>query len=306
MQGIAIGWSQISDGLICYCPHSKKTYTAKDYTMDEGRSTANAFNLKYDGGIFVGLYDNGPASLGTELFPEGTRVIVNGSPGRVVSVPRPAASRNIPDTHDSSTYVIQCGSDVIRVSAPDMNDIIAPTTDSRDGKDTAPPPLLVPSWIANDEKVMVRFNGKWNKGYLELSKNNQWRFSARHRNGIERWGVDLPDLHVHFQSLINQHTIVPGWHSSPPLLQGQASHVSAAGLTQLAPGSMHKAFCTDHPDAQIWHDSYAEEYNGLCEHDTFEIISENEYQAIRKDTGSVAIPSMGIFTIKPDAEGNPI
>jgi hypothetical protein len=39
-----------------YCPHSKRIYTSGDYHLDEGRHTAQAFNLKYEGGIFVGLY----------------------------------------------------------------------------------------------------------------------------------------------------------------------------------------------------------------------------------------------------------
>ena len=57
MQGIAIHRSRTADGLLFYSPATRKIYTSSDYKLDEGRSTPNSFNLKYDGGIFVGLYD---------------------------------------------------------------------------------------------------------------------------------------------------------------------------------------------------------------------------------------------------------
>jgi hypothetical protein len=67
------------------------------------------------------------------------------------------------------------------------------------------------------------------------------------------------------------------------------------------------AFRTDklHPDAATWLASYEEEYNGLVSHDTFDVLSEHEYQALHERTGCSAIPSMNIFTIKTDLEGWP-
>jgi hypothetical protein len=47
-QGIAIGRDCKSDELLIYCPHSKKYFISNSYKIDEGRSTANAFKLKYD------------------------------------------------------------------------------------------------------------------------------------------------------------------------------------------------------------------------------------------------------------------
>jgi hypothetical protein len=40
----------------------------------EGRLTPSTFNLKYDGGIFMGLHDHGTPNNFFELYPEGTRV----------------------------------------------------------------------------------------------------------------------------------------------------------------------------------------------------------------------------------------
>ena len=58
MQGIALGRCRKSDGMIFYCPHNKQLYTSSDYKLDEGRHTPNTFNLRYDGGFFMGLYNH--------------------------------------------------------------------------------------------------------------------------------------------------------------------------------------------------------------------------------------------------------
>jgi hypothetical protein len=58
------------------------------------------------------------------------------------------------------------------------------------------------------------------------------------------------------------------------------------------------AFTTNHPNEATWRESYAKEYKGLIDHDTFEIISKETYLDSRKHTGRSAIPSMGVFTVK--------
>jgi hypothetical protein len=45
MQGITLGRCRKSDGMIFYCPHTKRLYTSSDYKLDEGRNTPNTFNL---------------------------------------------------------------------------------------------------------------------------------------------------------------------------------------------------------------------------------------------------------------------
>ena len=69
LQGIVIACCHQSDGLLFYSPHMRQIYHSSDYKLDEGRSTPSTFNLWYDGGIFVSLYDSGPPSLGIEPYP---------------------------------------------------------------------------------------------------------------------------------------------------------------------------------------------------------------------------------------------
>jgi hypothetical protein len=309
-QGIAIGRDRKSDGLLIYCPHSKQYFVSNSYKIDEGRSMANAFNLKYDGGLFIGLYDNSPASQGVEPYPEGTSVMIDNVRGTVISVPSPAIDRQIPATADESFYVIRLvaqtnvdenneSTDIIRIAASEMP-FILPTPSPWDA------PMSTPSWIGKEKRVTYFHAGEYHKGFLEFTDSNAWRFSCRRRNGIEKWGVELPNLTRHFQSFIDDGTLIPGWQRANQFKQGQASHVSASNLRiPKAPGSLKLAFGTNHPDEATWLASYEEEYYGLVDHETFEVISEQTYFDIRNKTGCSAIPSMGLFTVKPDSDGKP-
>eukprot|EP00957_Ditylum_brightwellii_P194589 14821930-Ditylum_brightwellii.AAC.1 len=58
-------------------------------------------------------------------------------------------------------------------------------------------------------------------------------------------------------------------------------------------------------DKAIWDKSYEAEYRGLEKLNTWEVISEQDYEAIKHITG-LALPTMAISCIKYDTEGNPI
>ena len=52
-----------------------------------------------------------------------------------------------------------------------------------------------------------------------------------------------------------------------------------------------------YPDREVWVESYREENGGLQASDTYEVISEQEYQRLRRQHGD-AIPSMVVQTVK--------
>ena len=61
-----------------------------------------------------------------------------------------------------------------------------------------------------------------------------------------------------------------------------------------------------HPsDRKIWDASHKEEYDGLKNMDTWEIITESEYRSLKPIVGKM-MPTMAISTIKKDKEGKPI
>jgi hypothetical protein len=168
-------------------------------------------------------------------------------------------------------------------------------------------PLVVPSWLIHEQKVMYLQDGEYHKGFLEFIEGCMWWFSCHQCNGIKKWGVALPDLTRHFQAFVDDGTLVPVWQQNTNIMKGSVSYVSAANLViNQAPGSLQKAFNKDkpHPNAATWLASYKEEYNGLVDHNTFKVLSKIEYQALHQCIGCSAIPSMNIFTIKTNSDGN--
>jgi hypothetical protein len=149
--------------------------------------------LKYDRGIFIGLYNNSPISQGIKPYPEGTSVLVNNVQGTVISTLSIAIDCQVPATNDDSYYAIQLvapmdkeesgtNTNIIRVLALDMPSIIP---------EPAPwdKPLAVPSWLGHKQKVMYLHNGEYHKGFLEFTEGCTWLFSCHLHNGIKKWGV---------------------------------------------------------------------------------------------------------------------
>jgi len=119
--------------------------------------------------------------------------------------------------------------------------------------------------------------------------------------------MPLPNFLQDFQKYIDDGLIVPGWHKQPNFTRGFASHVSALGLTsKYPPGSLKRALDPRSPDAEIWYDSYKEEFDGLVMNDTMEIMSEEDYHRWSRLSGRHAIPSMTVFTVKMDSLGRPL
>jgi hypothetical protein len=231
------------------------------YKLDEGCSTPHTFNLSYDGGIFVGLYDHRPISAGVEPYPEGTPVVLSvlspGSQdvvqmrGSVISVPLLTLGDQLPISDwDSPPYVICLVDGSIHCISYDLVEdiVISPISSSLT--------ISFPSWMGSNQKVMYLCDGSYIKGIMEYDADcSQWRFSQRKRNGDELWGTALPHLARDCQLYIDDGTLIPGWHNKTYFLQsghqslGQVRHVSTAGLlSSCAPGSATKAFHLPNPD----------------------------------------------------------
>ena len=85
-------------------------------------------------------------------------------------------------------------------------------------------------------------------------------------------------------------------------------HVSATDLNvNLAPANLKMVLAGSNPDKKIWNLAYDEEYYGLQGLEVFTEITTTEYLEYVQKHGKAAqaIPTMNIFTIKPDMEGNP-
>jgi hypothetical protein len=210
--------------------------------------------------------------------------------------PIPKSSSSIPvSVNTASPYVIQLIDGSVHPVSPDvMNDIVTTPV-------TSPSKVRFLSWLGNNQKVMYLSQGTYVKGIMEWNLDKLLRhFSQRWKNGVEIFGVDLPNFCQDFQKYIEDGSLVPGWHSGKSfLVAGSSCHISATDLKSLIPpDSPLKAFHSTSPDRPVWLDSYKEEYDGLLSNSIFDSISEDEFKALQKQSAIRAIPSMCIFTVK--------
>lgn len=218
MQGIAIGRCRKSDGMLFYCPCTKRIYSLSAYKLDEGRNAPNFFSLCYDGGIFIGLYNSSPTSSTIEPYPEGTPVSFplksstsGGVPitmrGIIISVPISSPTAQLPlSDGDALPYTIKLVDGSVHKVSPDFMDAIVSIPADKQS-------FTFPSWLGESQKVMYLHNGTYIKGVMEWDLDTStWRFSQCRHNGVEIFGIMLPDFCQNFQKFIDDGTLIPGWH----------------------------------------------------------------------------------------------
>ena len=147
-------------------------------------------------------------------------------------------------------------------------------------------------------------------GYLSLSDDNLWEFVARDAKGDVKERIDISDIQCSWKMRMQENTFDVGWNENKARrVCGTARHVSASSLKHnFAPPNLRTALVESNPDNITWRAAHDEEYNGFKKLNVFTEITAEEYQRHNKTHGDdvKAIPTMNLFTIKPDEEGNPI
>ena len=179
-----------------------------------------------------------------------------------------------------------------------------------DGRTSSMLNFFKPEWLKRDQKVTLLHHEEYLHGYLSLSKDNLWEFVTRDKEGQITSTVDLCDIQYSWKMRMQENTFDVGWSFDVARrVFGHSRHVSAQSLKQnFAPPNLKVALSDSNPDKEIWNAAYNEEYDGLQNLDTFTVITTEEYQQYLKKYGEQAraIPSMNLFNIKPDMEGNPL
>ena len=145
MAGIAVGWSDVANGLLIFNPITKELYTTSLYKIDKHNQTKTYFNLMYDGGMFSGLYSIDSKQQIPEYFPIGTSVSIPSntttSKGYVLAVPN-----RIDNSTDDPLYTIQLTDGrTTTVSESAMPHILDKSTSSIQ--------ITLPPWMYHDSKV---------------------------------------------------------------------------------------------------------------------------------------------------------
>ena len=303
MLGIAVGRSEHTNGMIFYNPTLDSFSTSADYYLDRNRLIGEEFpSLLYDGGLTTSVWSSNRRDVPSK-YDVGETVYILDDTQNVQS-----GTITMPPTSVSQNYSIALESG-ITISAA-TKDIYTEFTIPATGTPSESLGFFTPSWLKQGAKVTVLIDNEYLQGYLGLDKDYFWEFSARDKNGHVATRIPLPDLNYSWKDRIQQNTLRLGWQNDiARKVCGTARHVSASSLTStLPPANLLKAFAAHNPDAPVWRAAYDEEHDGLTGLDTFVEIGEVEYQALVAKHGEAAkaIPTMNLFTVKNDSDGNPV
>ncbi len=123
MAGIAVGWSDVANGLLIYNHITKELYTTLIYKIDEHQQTQSYFNLSYDGGMFSGLYSNDMKQNSPEHYPIGTAVQIPSNTGSlhgyILAVPTTSTSSTIDTDPLYTIQYLKGGTTTVPASAMD-------------------------------------------------------------------------------------------------------------------------------------------------------------------------------------------
>ena len=251
------------------------------FKTDEVLTSGPTFGLNYDGGFYFNKYNDFNDQMRPPRFKPEQQVFIT-----TTNPPTLAKILTIPST-DANIYTVQHTADLTIKQYPAQNlleyDPIATINDTNQ-----PSPNL-PKWIKHDTKATIFLHSmkKPQKSIL-LFDNNQWFF----RHGYKDTNPPqlLPDFPAQLPYLLSSYQLFKGHQKFTKLLhlrQSQilalaiARHISTANLTSEDLPTLSKLKDLPESDRITWTDSYWEEYKGLIDLPTWEVISEEEYEAIR-------------------------
>ena len=304
MMGIALGRSEYTNGMIFYNPTLDSFSTSADYVLDSTRSLSEVFpSIRYDGGLTTSVLSSNRTDTPNK-FEVGEQVFVSDEETQDVCT----GVVQTPPTSKSPWYTVQLESKALVNVSP--NCIYSEFDVPSGGNPSNTLGFFTPEWLCQDSKITFLDDGTYKQGYLNLDADNFWELVTRGHDGKVTSQVSVPDLNYSWKSRLQENTLRLGWEEdTSSKLYGHGRHVSAGTLVStLAPHNLRIGLAEKNPDSETWRAAYDEEYLGLTGMDTFESITEEEYQRLLSRYGDAAkaIPTMNLFTVKKDENGKPV
>jgi len=300
---IAVGRCPQSDGLQFYNPINGTFVTSIDYKFQNHCTSGAKFGYQYQPGMFIYRLDE-TNSIFTPKFPLDSEVLVH-----THSPPHVAKVIGIPSYDRPDIYTVLF-SDGSITEYSDTENILTLAPSTKQNIQSA----LLPSWIQDNTNATLFLSSmsKPRHGKLRVSSDNIWIFCPGNQTDLSQ-GISLPDLSADCQYLLDTGQLFRGHCKFSRVYNARAQiqlkdsilrHVSAHGLASLvAPTSLRMHSKLSSTDKQIWDDAYNEEFDGLSDLPTWEVLSESQFKQL--SNGVKALPSMAIATIKYDALNKP-
>jgi hypothetical protein len=313
---IVVGKCPLSDGLLFYHPPTKQLLSCADgYKFDPYFPAGPQFSQHFDANFHLTFHSDMEASAHQPPTHEQestmyTKIDNKYEAVHILSIPID------PDT----PYVVQvCNSgDIMEVTESDLVDH-DPDVDATSHISN---PFELISWLKPGAKATLYLADRMNtpkQGFLEKDgTTNVWFFIPGRKKSNPP--MPLPNFHETAHSMILNKKLFCGWVSRNTVLHARHSRATSNVLANLirckkvsakdlhdmqAPGSLLRHHNLHPEDKITWDLAYEEEYNGLASIDTWETITEEEYQNL-KHTYKGTMPTMAISTIKYDENGQPV
>ena len=309
---IVVGQCPNSDSLLFYHPGSKHLVSLATYKFNTYLPSGPQFNEKYDGTFVMNTMKDHETLHIMPTHQLHNKVYIKTSDNTYVL----AWILAIPMDESNEPYVVQetDTGNIMEVLSTKVLEYDPNQQFDKPGINIQFPHIL---WICNNAKVTMipsQAMTQPKQGYLKFQDDGWYFLPGQNKS---KKPILLPDFIQLAQSMIQNRKLFEGWKTKNSVLNARQlaatsnlfSHaiycrkVSAKGLIDMhAPTSLLQHQSMHPKDKQIWDDSYKSEYNGLLDIDTFEIISEDEYQNLKHTVRGV-MPCIAITVIKYDGEG---
>ena len=312
---ILVGKCDKSDSLLFYHPPSKQLLSCADgYRLDTHSPPGPHFDQHYDGDFIFNLKsDDNQAIHQPPSHEENSTIYFQTTPGSYTA----GTILSIPINEETEPYIIQ------QTDTGDIHEMLAdeitdhdPNSNPSDFNTSLPFPHL--PWIQHDEKATLylpHIMAKPKQGYLQYT-NNSWTFIPGRNKNHEP--IPLPQFETLADSMVNNKKLFKGWVQTARAISARRTKVTANCLAHLiiarkvSAKDLHKMEAPTllkhhklHPeDKNTWDEAYRQEYQGLVDIDTWEVISEEKYINMKHILGNL-LPTMAISTIKHDGNGKP-
>ena len=314
---IVVGSCSKSNGLLFYHPPSKQLLTCSDgYRFDPFSPSGPQFGEfhEHDFEFTTKSAISNIHSTPTHVFNDTAFIKSNDNYEQVRIL-------DMPIDEDIDPYTVQHieNGNILQLMHDELHDH-DPNANPKDAQDNLQVPFPHLPWVQHKAKITLylpHIMTRPKQGYLN-HEDNTWSFIAgRTKKGRT---IPLPNFPLLIDSLVANKKIFKGWVNSTQAATARrirmtsnlianliiSSKVSAANLhDQQTPSSLLNHYKLHPHDKVIWDKAYAQEYQGLQDIDTWEYISETDYQNCKHIFGKL-MPTMAISVIKKDENGKPV
>jgi hypothetical protein len=309
---ICVGKCPKSDSLLFYHPPSKQILSNADgVRFDNFSPSGPQFDLQYDGSFTMTRKSEQQIHQSPAHEIDSTAYYIVNEKSIAVNV----ISIPIDETTDCYTVQEKESGKIVELQ-PDQ---ILDTDPTIPPSDTDEPINHMYKWISHNAKATLFLSELWKKprqGYLQRT-GDDWSFIPGRSKSANP--IKLPNFNETSESMIHNKKLFKGWKTSAGIINARQSraisniacalikarHVSAKDLlNSTAPSSLIQHAKLHPTDKTVWDKAYFEEYDGLVNLDTWKVISEDEYKAIKNQVKRT-LPTMAIATIKTNSDGQP-